>query len=291
MKNISNGMSRFMILFAVTGLAALFCAPVVSATQILGDNLATFAVLGASGVTTDPPSTIGGNLGSYPTDGITGTYNFSYGSNQSNGGLSQAAQTELVAAIGAVNANGPGTNIGSSLDTWQSNNGGVITPGTYTVTHDAIANLTGNLVLDGLGSNTAVWNFLFTSDLVTANGSNVAVQGVGTGAGVGIYWSVASSATLNGATFLGNVLASDFISSDGGLTVGCGRLLSQKNVTLIGDSIFIGDCLSGGFDQGNPSGGYGGGGGSTQVPEPSAMLLLGFGLVGLVAFGKRFKKA
>jgi hypothetical protein len=280
---------KHFIFLVIVAFVTLLYAPIVSAAPILGDALATFAVLGASGVTTDPQSTIGGNLGSYPTDGITGTYNFTSGSNQSNGGLSPLAQTQLDAAILAVNAFGPGTNIGSSLDTWQSSHGNVITPGTYTVTHDTTANLTGDLILDGLGSNTAVWNFLFTSDLKTANGSNVSVQGVGSGAGVGIYWSVASDATINGDTFLGNVLASGFIHSDGDLTVGCGRLLSANaNVTLVGDSIFIGDCPSVGFDQRGDIGGNGGNGG-VPVPEPATMLLLVCGLASVAGLRRKFK--
>ncbi len=296
MKNISNGMSRFMILFAVTAMATLFYAPVVSATPILGPDLATFAVLGATGVTNVATSTIGGNLGSAPDPSVGGGYVFTSGSLQANTPLAQNAQIQLDAAILAVNASGPGTNIGSSLDAWQSTHGGVIAPGTYTVSADPTANLAGNLVLDGGGSSTAVWNFLFTSTLVTSTTSNVTVQNVGTGANVGIYWTVASAATLNGPTFAGNVLAGTLISSDGNLTIACGRLLSATSqVTLIKDSISITGCegASGGYDQGvdTGSGGNGGGPGPTPVPEPSAMLLLGFGLVGLVAFGKKFKKA
>ena len=246
---------------------------------VLGSDLASFAVLGSAGVTNVPPSTIGGNLGSAPNASVGGGYVFSSGSLQANTALAQNAQIQLDAAILAVNANGPGTVItGGDLDAWQSSHGGFIIPGTYTVPF-ATTNLVGNLFLDGSGSNSAVWNFLFTSSLITSSTSNVTVQDVGDGSGVGLYWTVASAATLNGPTFAGNVLAHGVISSDGDLTIACGRLLSaETQVTLIQDNISITGCAgnSGGFDQR----GFVESGGQT-VPEPSPLALLGLGFAAL----------
>ena len=93
--------------------------------------------------------------------------------------------------------------------------------------------------------------------------------------------------TLNGLTFAGNVLAQDLISSDGNLTINCGRLLSSEaQVTLIQDNISTG-CAgtglgSGGFDQGVDIG-SGGIGEPVHhaVPEPGTFLLPGIGLMGL----------
>ena len=197
-------------------VAGVFCSvgPAWSA-PILGSNLASFAVLGAPGVTNVLTSTIGGNLGSAPNASAGGGYVFSSGS---------------------------------------------------------------------LQANTAVWNFLFTSSLSTSSTSNVNVQNIGDGSGVGLYWTVARAATLNGPTFAGNVLAHDFISSDCDLTITCGRLLSaETQVTLIHDNISITGCAgtSGGFDQGV----FIGSGGQT-VPESSTLALLGLGVAAL-GFARR----
>jgi hypothetical protein len=92
------------------------------------------------------------------------------------------------------------------------------------------------------GSNTARWAFRFSSSLITSTASNVIVQNVGDGSDVGLYWTVASSATINGPTFAGNVMAHTSITSDGNLTLDCGRLLANTgNVTMIQDTVSIGD--------------------------------------------------
>lgn len=257
----------------------------VWAAPILGPDLASFAVLGASGVTNVATSTIGGNLGSAPTPAVGGGYVFTAGSLQANTPLAQNAQLQLDAAILAVNNPilvGPSVLLGSGDLT------GTIAPGNYIVPNAAI-NISGALILDGGGNSNAVWIFHFPSTtLTTSTTSTVSVINVGSGAGVGLYWDVGTTAVLNGPTFAGNVLAGASITSDGNLTLACGRLLAATgNVTLIQDTISIG-CegtgfeSSGGFDQAGVNGGSNG-----RVPEPATLLLFGLGLAGLCTFRKR----
>lgn len=265
------------LLSLALAIGSVLCAATPAmAAPIFGQDLATFAVLGASGVTNVPSSIIGGNLGTAPNASAGGGYVFTSGSIQRNTALAQQAQLDLDAATVTLNSMGPGNLLGADLT-------GTITPGYYTV-EAGETNLSGDLILDGGGSNSAVWVFMFSSTLITSSTSNVFVTNVGDGANVGLYWSVGSAATLNGNTFAGNVLANDLISSDGNLHIGCGRLLSAtKQVTLIQDTVSLG-CIgfenSGGFDQGADIGS--GADIVVDVPEPGSVALLG---LGLAAFG------
>ncbi len=294
-----NNPRRVAILSSAV-IGALFGASSAFAAPILGSALKSFAVLGATGVTNVATSTIDGNLGSSPNPSVGGGYVFTSGSLQPNTALAQQAQLDLDAAILAVNAGAaPAANVilagPGNLDVYQAANGGSIAPGTYDVGAGA-SNLLLGITLDGGGSNTAVWRFRFSSTFIMSENSNVNVIDVGDGSGVGIYWSVGSDATLDGATLVGNVLARQLISSNGGLTLGCGRLASaEAQVTLIKDTISIGcagmdatDGTGAGSNVGN-SGGFdqGLGAGPSGVPEPGTLLLAGFGLAGLLASRRR----
>ena len=280
-ENISRKNKMNAKKFVVPMLVALAYGPSQGwAEPILKPALSTFAVLGATGVTNVATSFIGGNLGSAPNGSVGTGYNFTSGTTQPNTPLAQQAELDLDDAIVAVNA-GLGALIpGGNLDLYQTQNGGFISPGTYDVPAAIIANLIGNLVLDGGGNSNALWRFRFSSTLVTGSTSNVAVTNVGGGSGVGLYWTVGSGATLNGFTFAGNVLANQTISSDGNLTISCGRLLSaEAQVTLIQDKIST-ECAStgagsNGFDQGG------------KVPEPETFLLFVFGLAGLFVASRK----
>ena len=287
---------------ASTAVAFAFAPTHGMAAPVLGSSLASFAVLGAAGVTNVPTSTIGGNLGSAPNASVGGGYVFTSGSLQANTALAQQAQVDLDAAILAVTSGAATFTIAAAignLDAYQAANGGFLIPGTYDV-GAGTSNLLGNLFLNGGSNSSAVWRFRFSSTFIMSEDSNVSVINVGSGGGVGIYWFANSAATLDGDTLVGNVLARQTISSNGGLTLGCGRLASaEAQVTLIKDNISLG-CVglgsgSGGFDQGAPtgSGGTGGSGGEVVngVPEPTTLLLAGLGLAGALVARKRISTA
>jgi hypothetical protein len=284
--------------FAIPLFVALAYGPAQGLAQsILGPQLATFAVLGETSVTNVPTSTIVGNVGVSAGVSITGfgttipltatsDPQVTGGLIHTTTGLAAQAQVQLDAAILTLN----NTSLFPSSASLGGNINGTYAPGVY---DGGAGLLTGALTLDGSlnGAAPDVWVFRFASSLTTAaSGSSVSVVNVGDGSDVGIYWVVGDFATLNGPTFAGNVLAQKTISSDGALTLGCGRLLSATaDVTLIGDTISAG-CFgtlgsgSGGFDQGNST---------APIPEPEiyAMMAVGLGLLGWVGRRKKLKEA
>lgn len=305
-----RAINKKVSLFVVVALAALTCPPLVSAAPILGPDLASFTVLGASTVTNVPTSTIVGNVGVWPGSSITG-FNSSPGVAVSDpqviGGnvhatttVAQSAQGQLVTAINYLSSLGAGTPL-SLADLA----GLTLVPGVYTVPAGT-TNLSGALTLDGLGNANASWVFQMPSTLITSPNSSVNV--INTGDGAGLFWNVGSSATIDvNTSFLGNILALASITMNTTATDLCGRALANTGAVTLDQNSLSGSCigilagsngLSGGFDViTTPGGGtevvtlpYTPTDENAPIPEPSTVFLLGAGLLGFVTFRKKLNK-
>lgn len=296
-------------LFGSLVMGGCLRSALVSATPLLGTELASFTVLGGSAVTNVPASTIVGNVGVWSSGGanaVTG-FNSSPGVTVSDpqvtGGTVQAgtmtgspnamtAQQQLITAITNLGSLGPGTLEPADLT------GLTLLPGVYTVPAGT-TNLSGTLTLDGNGNSNAAWVFQMPSTLITSPDSVVTV--VNTGAGAGVYWNVGSSATIDaGTTFAGNILALDAITMGAAVSDFCGRSLAETGAVTLQQNSLSGTCSGVAVGSGGRSSGLSGGldvarSGrvsmlpSVSVPEPSTLSLLLLGLI-VIGFAARTRR-
>ncbi|MDP2253658.1 MAG: ice-binding family protein, partial [Thiobacillus sp.] len=202
----SLGLTAFVL---VSATAQAQVAPPLGVAQ-------QFGALGNSGVTgsTGTGTQVSGDVGSSPTATIT---NFPPSStippyivHLANDAVVQQARADAIAAFSALNQ-GPGTALANDLSTV-----GALTPGIYSVgTADLPAGTT--LTLND-PTGTGVFIFNVGSSLTANIGSSV----IGTANPCNIYWQVGTSATLNGTTFRGTVIA------DASITVGAGSNLTGR---------------------------------------------------------------
>jgi type VI secretion system secreted protein VgrG len=298
MKNLSNGMNKFLILFAVAALAALLYCPLVSATSILG-SAQSFAVLGHETVTNghsdpNPTTQVYGNLGVTPGTSVTGFYpdgTVSGGTIHINDGVAQLALADATTAYNTL-AGLPYTHNYTGIILGSSGTPGyaTLTPGVYFFS--STAELDGALTLDFENNPLAVFIFQIGSGLTADSGSSVdVINGTSTSS---LYWQVGSSATLNSDTvFEGNILALASVTLDPRAEIVCGRAFALTGAVSLTDNLISNNNTKENFGSGRSDfGSYGfSGGPATSVPEPATMLLLGSGLAGLVALRKRFNKA
>jgi hypothetical protein len=215
-------------------LAAFLSIPSSAASQTLG-AAENFAILGGSAVTAavgTTPSRIRGDVGVSPGTSITG-FPPALGAvvlppfvlHTPNDAASIAAQASVTALFTNLSvAGGPATAIPDELS------GQNLGPGVYSL---GAANLASGGLLTLTGNGTYI--FRISSSLNTVSTSNIALIGA---QACGIWWQVGSSATLNGATFAGNVIGLTGTNSMGPNATLEGRLLTTTPgaVTLAGDN-------------------------------------------------------
>jgi hypothetical protein len=294
MRDLSSGLRGLAALCAAAALSAFVCPSLASATPYLG-SAQSFAVLGASTVTNTSSTTIYGSVGVDPGSAITGfpPGSVTGGSIYGPGGVSGLAQGDALTAYNTLKALPSSDLTGQALGSTVS----TLTPGVYRF--DTSAQLTGALTLDFATNPGGDFVFLVGTALTTASNSSINVLN-GNALG-GVYWlmgvtggSGTGSATLgSGTTFAGNILALDSITLNSAADILCGRAIAlNAAVTMDGNRISNNNTAQN-FGTGRSdfgSYGFSGGGSVSPIPEPSTMLLLAAGLVGLVTLRKRIRK-
>lgn len=220
------------IVIAAASMVPMLGAAAAQAPVGLG-TASAFAVLAGSGITNTGPTTITGDVGTFPTPSVTGFGSVTlHGTNHAGDAVTQQAKTDLTAAYNTAAGSTPTTAVPTELG------GRTLTPGVY---GGPTLGITGTLTLDTLGDPNAVFIFKAGSTLITATNSSVIVAGGATACNV--YWQVGSSATLGtGSRLVGTILAATSITATTGATVQ-GRVLAQDGaVTLDTNTITRPTC-------------------------------------------------
>jgi hypothetical protein len=216
------------------GLLAVAGTAQAAATAVPLGTAGSFAVLAGSGITNTGPTTITGDIGTFPTTTITGASSIVlHGTNHAGDAVTQGAKADLLTAYGTAAAEGPPAAVTSNLG------GKTLRAGVYRAATSM--GLTGALTLDAAGDPRAVFVFQAGSTLTTGSASSVVLRNGAQACHV--FWQVGSSATLGTTTRLqGNILADTSITLKTGARV-VGRVLASNGaVTLDTNVITVPAC-------------------------------------------------
>ncbi|MCA1842862.1 MAG: DUF3494 domain-containing protein [Actinobacteria bacterium] len=228
--------TRLASIALLSGSALLAASPAFAAQGHVGLGTAdSFAVLAGSGITNTGPTTITGDVGTFPTPSETGFGSITLsGANHRGDAVTQGAKRDLVAAYDDAAGRKPVTNVPVELG------GSTLPEGVYT---SPTFGLTGTLTLDAKGRPEAQFIFQAGSSLIAE--SNSRVQLLNGADPCNVVWQVGSSATFKtGTRFVGDVLALTSITAQTGATFQ-GRLLARNGaVTMDTNTITKANCVA-----------------------------------------------
>jgi len=227
----------------------------------------TFAVLGGETVTNAGLSVITGDLGVSPGTAITGfrdtinniqgpgtvTYGLGIveGTIYAGGPVAAQAHMDAIIAYNYLMAQTPTTQYSDIVNEL---GGLTLKPGIYNYPSSAELSAGQTLTLDFQGNSDALFIFQTVSTLVTKAGSKVVAINTGNSdcLGSNVFWAVGSSATIDGDSFIGTVIAyttitAAFIIDNPVDTVNvAGRLLAlHGEVTMVNSKISTCGTVSG----------------------------------------------
>ena len=210
--------ATLVLLVAIPGSAQ-------AATAVGLGTADSFVVLAGTGVTNTGPTTLNGDIGTFPTTTITdlGTITIN-GTNHAGDGVTQGAKADLVTAYDSAAGQGPTLPIAAALD------GQTLVPGVYNSASQILLN-GGAVTLDAGGDAAAVWVFQAGSDLIVGNGSVVSLTNGAQACNV--FWQVGSSASLGtSVAFRGTIMALTSITLATAATLEGRALARNGTVTL-----------------------------------------------------------
>jgi hypothetical protein len=228
--------SRYRALVLASAIGLTLVTSATAGTAVPLGTAASFSVLAGSGITNTGPTTVSGDIGTFPTTTIPGLASMTVlGANHAGDAVTQQAKADLVPAYNVAAAEGPAGAIAADLG------GRTLTPGVYSA--PSALGLTGTVTLDAGGDPNALFVFKVGSAFTSASGSSVAL--INGAQACNVYWQIGSSATLGtGSSFRGTILALTSITVTTGVTVD-GRLLARNGaVTLDTDTITRSACNS-----------------------------------------------
>ncbi|WP_201292747.1 ice-binding family protein, partial [Cellulomonas citrea] len=217
-----------MAAVAAAGLLVAVAGPAQAATPVGLGTATSFVVLAGAGVTNTGPTTLNGDVGTFPTTSISGAGSLTVtGTVHAGDAVTQDAKTDLVTAYDV--AAGQASNVTVSADLA----GQTLVSGVYTSA--STMGLSGALTLDAAGDPDAVFVFQVGSALTVGNGASVLLTNGAQACNV--IWQVGSSATVGtGAQFRGTVLALTDITLATGATAE-GRLLARNGAVTLDTNV------------------------------------------------------